>query len=320
MRRLLLVMVCCGVAPTLVSCQSDRPAARHAAPTNPIAPPSIDAQAPVDYPGLPNVVTYHHNYICGGAPEGDQGFETLRAMGVKTIISVDGSATDPEAAHAHGMRYIHLPIGYDGFGEARRLQLIRASRDALELGPVYVHCHHGKHRSAGAAATVAASLGWDTPEQAVARMRVSGTSPNYQGLFACAEHATPVTEAQIDAVPANFPEVSRPEGYRKAMVEIDEVDEHLADIERAGWKTPDDHPDLVPVAEAGRLADLLRYCAQSDRASSEPPGFAAGLTECQSLAQQLEDMLDAGAEPAALSKQYTAVGAQCSECHKAYRN
>jgi hypothetical protein len=95
-----------------------------------------------------------------------------------------------EKAKARGIRYIHLPIGYNGFDEQRKLQLVRATRDAMVQGPVYIHCHHGKHRSAGAAATIAASLGWLSPAESVDRMHVSGTAANYTGLYACASSAT----------------------------------------------------------------------------------------------------------------------------------
>ena len=94
-----------------------------------------------------------------------------------------------DKAKARGMRYIHLPIGYNGFDEARKLELVRATRDSMATGPVYLHCHHGKHRSAGAAGTVAVSLAWLTTDQAVERMKVSGTAPNYKGLYACTSHA-----------------------------------------------------------------------------------------------------------------------------------
>ena len=83
-----------------------------------------------------------------------------------------------------------------------KLELVRASRDALREGPVYVHCHHGKHRSAGAAGTVAVSLGWLTAEKAIERMKVSGTAPNYTGLYQCTAEAMPLGVEVIDRVPA----------------------------------------------------------------------------------------------------------------------
>lgn len=56
---------------------------------------------------------------------------------------------------------IHLPIGYNGFDENRRLELVRATRDAIQEGPVYIHCHHGKHTACGCRGGERRSPGWD---------------------------------------------------------------------------------------------------------------------------------------------------------------
>lgn len=286
-----------------------------------IVEPVLSDAAAVSLPGLPNVVAYHKDCFSGGAPEGDEGFQTLAEMGVKTIISVDGAAPDVDMARAHGLRYIHLPIGYNGFDEQRKLELVRAARDAMGSGPVYIHCHHGKHRSAGAAAAIAVSLGWMTPDQAVARMHVSGTAAEYKGLYACAADATVISPAVIDAVRSDFPEVSRPQGFVKAMVEIDEIANHLKAIEKANWSVPADHPDLVPVAEAGRMADLFRFLAEGDRAQKEGGEFTTHLTNMQDMMQSLEDMLAAGgSDLGKLSAQFKQINASCSACHIKYRD
>ncbi|MCC6971830.1 MAG: hypothetical protein IT434_16580, partial [Phycisphaerales bacterium] len=242
-------------AGTLVSCAGHKSKGPQAIRTvAPIDPPKLGDDKPRDYSGLHNVVAYHDGFYSGSVPEGDAGFDAVAGMGVKTIISVDGAAPEVEYAKARGIRYIHLPIGYNGFDEARKLEIVRATRDAMAQGPVYVHCHHGKHRSAGAAAATAVSLGWMTPGEATARMKVSGTAPNYKGLYACAAAATVVGADVINAVTPHFPEIAPPQGFVKAMVELDEINEHLKLIEKAGWQPPKDHPDLDPVAEAGRMA------------------------------------------------------------------
>jgi protein tyrosine phosphatase (PTP) superfamily phosphohydrolase (DUF442 family) len=292
-----------------------------------IAPPTMADMKPRDFAGIHNVVAFHDGYYSGSVPEGAEGFETLHAMGIRTIISVDGAEPDVEAAQRLGMRYIHLPIGYSGFDEERRLQLTRATRDAMAQGPVYIHCHHGKHRSAGAAATVTATLGWSTPEAGVERMKVSGTSPSYKGLYACALDATVLSAAKIDAVPADFPSVAPTPTFVKAMVDIDEIDTHLKYIEKAGWITPADHPDLVPAAEAGRMADLLRQLVSSDYTQRQPPEFASIMQRNSDEAKALEDMLASSAratrDPAALaakSAQLKLIVQSCKDCHVKYRD
>lgn len=293
-------------------------------PPAPEAPPEVPAlgdDSPREFDGLHNVVAYHEGYLSGSVPEGDAGFDTLARMGVKTIISVDGAAPKVELARARGMRYIHLPIGYNGFDEARKLQLVRATRDALADGPVYIHCHHGKHRSAGAAAAVVASLGWMTPQQAVERMKVSGTAPQYQGLYKCAAEARVIDAEAIDRVPADFPEVSHPETFVKSMVEIEHALEHLGAIERAGWRVPRDHPDLVPAAEAGRMADLFRVLTESEKVKRRPADFVQRMTLNAQQAQELEDLLLTKAmDGTRLSAQFALIQASCNECHAKYRD
>jgi hypothetical protein len=246
---------------------------------------------------------------------------TLAGLGVKTIISVDGAVPHVAAAEALGMRYIHLPIGYDGFDRTRRLELTRATRDSIAEGPVYVHCHHGKHRSAAAAGTIAVSLGWATTREMTERMRVSGTSPHYAGLFTCTANASPVSMGVLDEIPADFPSVSRPAGLVRGMVEIDGIMERLKVIEIAGWKVPPSHPDLRPAAEAGHLADVLRFLESDQRVQLKPAEFGSLLRASRDAARRLEEMI-AVEEPdtAQLSGQLAIVGASCHDCHARYRD
>jgi len=316
-----LVAACASTdpSPTSAAAPTPSPAARPA--TAILTPPALTDTTPRDYPGLHNVVAYHKGFYSGALPEGPEAFASLRALGVKTIITVDGAEPDVAAAKAQGIRYIHLPIGYNGFDEARKMQLVRATRDAMKDGDVYLHCHHGKHRSAGAAAAISASLGWLSPDEGVARMKVSGTAPNYKGLYACAANSAVLAADAIDAVPARFPEISKPESFVLAMVQIDEVTDHLKLIEKANWLAPQDHPDLVPAAEAGRLADHFRDLLTSKRTAREPQAFVASMRTSHGDAQALEDTLAAPTLDAAkASAQFKLVVASCKDCHSRLRD
>lgn len=311
---MLIVAAGCAV---LVACSSG--GGRHEAAK--VDAPLMGDQVPRNYTGLHNVVAYHPDVFSGSAPEGAEGFETLAAMGIKTVITVDGAAPNLAEAKKHGLRYIHLPIGYNGFEDARGEELARATRDSLADGPVYIHCHHGKHRSAGAAGTVAVALGWMTPEQAVARMKVSGTAPAYKGLYACAAEASVMSAAGLDAVRADFPEVCKPEGMVDVMVRLDEAMERLKEVETAGWTAPAHHPDLVPVAEAARVADLLRLLHEDRSEVAKREGFGAKIDANHAPAQKLEDMLAAGStDVEAMSAEFKTVNSACKACHTAYRD
>ncbi|MCX5662894.1 MAG: hypothetical protein NTW19_24690 [Planctomycetota bacterium] len=321
----------------LASCSTDSAAERmpaSAAASSAAAPakaaiPALGAAAPVALPGLENVVTYDARLISGGVPEGDEGFDSLAAMGIKSIISVDGAEPDLVRAKAHGMRYVHLPIGYNGFDEARLLELTRATRDLAADGPVYMHCHHGKHRSAGASGAVAVSLGWMDNEKATALMKVSGTAPEFAGLYRCTAEARPLPAARIDAVSAKFPELTPPVGFVKGMLEIDEALDRLKAAEKAGWqpspekspgKSPG-RPSVVIAAEAGRLADALRLLIPSEHTKKAGADFAALLSAEQRRAQAFETLITSGERnPQTLSAAFKPIVGSCKDCHAKHRD
>ncbi|MBW7905891.1 MAG: hypothetical protein LC135_11120 [Phycisphaerae bacterium] len=295
-----------------------------------LPPPDPAGGTPAEYPGVHNVVAFGEGLYSGSVPEGDAGFDTLVALGVRTIISVDGARPDVERAERRGLRYVHLPIGYSGMDERRTLELARAVHDLP--GPIYLHCHHGKHRSAGAAGAVAVTLGRLTADEALLRMKVSGTSPAYKGLYQCVSAATVADGARLLSADDSFPRVWRTSGLVRSMVEIEHAHEHLRLIEKAAWTTPRDHPDLVPAAEAGRLADLLRNLIEHESSRSRPAEYVEWMRESARLAAGLEDALvrtqarDApGADRAAishadLSGRLALIAQTCKDCHARYRD
>lgn len=303
---------------------------------NPTLPSMTDTTAR-DLAGLHNVVLFHEGFYSGSAPEGDEGFNTLASIGIKTIISVDGAIPENDQAKKRGMRYVHLPIGYDGFDAARKAEMARAVRDLPK--PMYMHCHHGKHRSAGAAATIAVSLGWMTNDAAAARMKVSGTAPGYKGLWACTAAAGVMTSLVIDAARADFPAITKPNSFVGAMVEIDEAFDRLKLAEKSGWTAPIEHPDLAPISDAGKLADLFRLIGDptdtSKRDADANKEVRTWLANEATTAAELEKMIaradalrtrggkDAGemaTQRARMSQMLSTLGASCKQCHVKYRD
>lgn len=284
-----------------------------------VALPALDAPKPAVLPHLHQVVAYGEGLYSGAAPEGPESFDTLRAMGVTTVISVDGAAPDVESAKARGLRYIHLPIGYNGMTIERQLEIAKAIDQAN--GPVYLHCHHGKHRSAGAAGAAAVSLGRLSNIEAEERMKVSGTSPGYTGLYACVANAKPATKNDFKMVRNDFPEVWKTRGMVSAMVEIQHAYDHLIAIEKVGWKVPAESPDLVPVAEAGHLADLLRNLQDDADTKAHPQQFTQWLIASSEDTEALEAALvDGNTPPEKLSELLKPVAQSCKDCHLSYRD
>lgn len=265
-----------------------------------------------------NIHYLNDRIISGGVPEGDAAFDELKAMGVRTIISVDGATPDVARAQARGIRYVHIPITYAEVTEEETLEIARAMRDLP--GPVFVHCHHGKHRSPAAVAAASAALGIVTPEEGIAFMKTAGTAPSYAGLYACVAAMTVANPAAIDAARADFPSVRKAEGMVASMVEVDAAYEFLGAMRTAGWKPPADHPDLIPAVEAGKLADNLRFSGEDPKSREFGPDYMQKLTSAIAAATAMEDAFVAGAPAADLEARYKLVQASCKDCHAKYRD
>src|SRR5690606_25989504 len=124
-------------------------------------------------------------------------------------------------------------------------------------GPIFVHCHHGKHRGPTAAALGAlATEGWDV-DRALGWLKQAGTSPQYPGLFATVRSFRPPTDADLAAVKA-LPEVVPAAPLVEAMLRIDERWDHLTLVKESGFRQPPGHPDLSPSHEATLLAEHYR--------------------------------------------------------------
>jgi hypothetical protein len=122
-------------------------------------------------------------------------------------------------------------------------------------------------------------------------------------------------------MPIEFPSVWKTSGLVKSMVEIDEIYEHLKLIEKTGWVAPKDHPDLVPVAEAGRLADLFRLLNDDERVKSKSVEFREWLIESAKQAETLErGLAQSDVAPGVLSQRFRAITASCKNCHAKYRD
>jgi protein tyrosine phosphatase (PTP) superfamily phosphohydrolase (DUF442 family) len=280
-----------------------------------------DPPAPLDLPGIENVFRLDDRLYSGGEPRGSEDFARLQKLGIKTVLSVDGTTPDVAAAKEYGLRYVHLPIGYDGIPARRALEIAKAAK-ALP-GPLYVHCHHGKHRGPAAAAIIGiADRRWSQSD-ALAWLAKAGTSPEYAGLFRCVrEFSAPDDEVLAD-VPDEFPERAEVPDLVEAMVQIDGRWEILQAIRKAGGKAPADHPDVVPEAEALLLAEHYRELIRLDEVRERGEPFAAKVRDAEANALRLRDLLrssDAPDHDEALANAFKAAENDCKRCHAAHRN
>lgn len=267
-----------------------------------------------------NVFRLSNHLISGGEPAGDEGFAALRDMGVKTIISVDGAKPDIERSRAAGMRYIHIPIGYDGIGEDAALKLAKAVSEAT--GPIYIHCHHGKHRGPSAAALAMVSLGQWNRDEALAAMERMGASPDYPGLYACVRGARRYDPAELAAATVDLSETAEVPPLAEAMARASQIMERLGRVRAAGWKTPPGHPDIVPHREALQLYEVFFEMERSDAEQSRPEAYKAMMGASVSLSAKLRDLLRKGENGSGngLEPVWKSLAQSCKACHQMYRN
>ena len=281
------------------------------------------SSAKIEMPGIQNVFRITDKLLSGSSPEDEQGFKSLQKLGVKTIISVDGAQPDLKNAHKFGMRYVHIPIGYNGVPQESALRMAKAVRDLP--GPVYIHCHHGQHRGPASAAVIHLVLNPNcTVDQALAEMKRAGTDPKYKGLYAAPSDTRKVSKFNLDAVRSDFPESVKPAAFADVMVHVDEQWDKLKLVKAAAWQTPKDHPDISPAHEALLLVEQFREAARLPTHDSRPKDFRAWLQEAQIHAEKLEGILQAGANAKvnadAAEQAFKALNSSCTRCHARYRD
>jgi protein tyrosine phosphatase (PTP) superfamily phosphohydrolase (DUF442 family) len=275
--------------------------------------------SPTEYPGLHNVFRITEQLYSGSSPDGDEGFRSLEQLGIRTIISVDGARPDVERAKQFGLRYAHLPIGYDGVPRDQALKLTKAVRDLP--GPVYLHCHHGKHRGPAAVAVVHLCLDKECKvETAIAEMRRAGTDPRYIGLYAAPEELRRPSADELAKVPSDFPEVAPVTALAQIMVDIDGRWDHIKLARTAGWKVPDKHPDIDPPHEALQLTEHFRQMGQLPTVKDLPEEFRRWLAESEQAAADLEKALRSQNKRANAEKAFDRLHSACSQCHAKYRD
>uniref|UniRef100_A0A7C2K1V3 DSP-PTPase phosphatase fused to NAD+ Kinase domain-containing protein n=1 Tax=Schlesneria paludicola TaxID=360056 RepID=A0A7C2K1V3_9PLAN len=187
-----------------------------------------DAQPPrqtmaverLDALALPNLHRLTDRIFSGGSPQGEAGLDELVALGVKTVISVDGEAPHAEEAAQRGLRYVHLPIGYDGVPRERLVELLSAVRSLPT--PVYIHCHRGLHRGPAAAVAVCRLIADLDAPAAEKLLEDLGTARQYPGLYTSVEQIEPVTADDLRQHPADrLPSVAEVPPLAAQMVEIE---------------------------------------------------------------------------------------------------
>ena len=100
-------------------------------------------------PGVKNFATVDagSEALYRGAQPSRRGIETLKDMGVKTVIDLRNDPEPWERKHvtAAGMKYVHVPTDAKVNDPVRIAQFLVAVRTAER--PIFVHCRRGRDRT-----------------------------------------------------------------------------------------------------------------------------------------------------------------------------
>lgn len=273
---------------------------------------------------LENVYRYSDQIYGGSGPYRIENFQELKRLGIELLISVDGARPKVELAKSFGMRYVHIPIGYDAVPYKAQLQLLKAYQEAE--GAIYVHCHHGKHRGPAAIGSMLVGLGLISPEAGVEVLNEVGTSKEYTGLYRDVASARVLSKAEVEQA-APLVSVASVSDFTQAMAAIDVTWDNLKLSRKAAWQVSDKHPDIDPPHEALMLHEHFRELLRADQVNDYSEEEAESLVEFRELlveAVELSGEFEAGLREQkpidVIEHRFLSLKQNCKSCHEAYRN
>jgi hypothetical protein len=295
------------------------------------ADPSMqDFPRPEAVAGIENVWRMDSNLLSGGDPVGESGLQLLKSKGVKTIVSVDGAAPLLEVSKQLGLRYVHIPIGYDGISVDSQRLLSQAFAQLPK--PIYVHCHHGKHRGPAAASIRARfGLGW-TPEQASKFMKLAGTSADYPGLYESVKQFEAVNFKDVAAIKTPLPESVDMPAMVDLMVQVDSRFDHLkawsAKVLETSGKGTRPSAIIDPIQEAVLLRELIRESSRLPECRDKPALFRESMSHLESdLSTWIETIKAEGSSESLSDQTKSKLSAilkssanRCVTCHRSFRD
>jgi protein tyrosine phosphatase (PTP) superfamily phosphohydrolase (DUF442 family) len=288
-------------------------------------PTKVDFPKKLSNVSLPNALRIHDQVISGGVPVGEAAFRDLKKLGVRTIISVDGAKPDVDLARRFGMRYVHLPHGYDGISDERSKELALAVK-TLE-GPIYIHCHHGKHRSPAASAVACVMSGLIGLEAAPSILQVAGTNPNYIGLYASVVRSRKLGDSEWDRISSEFPETAELPPLAEAMVELDHTFEAFKTSLSNSSHSRGHHPPSELISDSLLLNEHFSEMMRLECVASESQLFQALLSESEADSRELLQTIETWSQDPSQTtlldstkRKFDAISARCTQCHETFRD
>jgi protein tyrosine phosphatase (PTP) superfamily phosphohydrolase (DUF442 family)/soluble cytochrome b562 len=268
---------------------------------NSVADESTDKNGLAKTPSqLENRIEIHPKLMSGAAPVGEAAFAELARLGIKVVVSVDGQRPEVELARKHGLRYVHIPIGYDGVGQDACKSASALIQQVDE--PMYVHCHHGKHRGPAMAAVIGQTAGWLNRDQAIDLLKKAGTGSQYAGLWRDVDGFRPQPDS---AILPDLVEIAEISTLASRMVETSlQYEVLVSSMKTNDWKVS----DVRLLQEA--LRESHRVCNEEMRDWMHESVALVGSMESQVERKDLHE----------LRNSMDRLKRQCNQCHDRYRN
>ena len=260
----------------------------------------------LDAKSIENFHRINSDLTSGSEPRTEKHFQFLKSIGIKTIVSVDGSTPNVELAKKYEMRYVHIPIPYSGIPIEKTLMLTKVMKNCEQ--PVFVHCHHGLHRGPAAAAVCGVVQGhWDTQE-AIEFMKLVGTDPAYVGLYRDVKNFSPPGKSDRAALEAvRLVESSPIDGLTEVMLRIEK---HFDQLEKQ-FRIKTTVPAKVS-AEAIAISEEFKEAARLQKSFPE-------LRKQFEAAAQLARSLQQAKDDTGRKLLFAQMQASCVKCHATNR-
>jgi hypothetical protein len=107
------------------------------------------------------------------------------------------------------------------------------------------------------------------------------------------------------------------------MVAMEQHFDRLEQLAAGDWQPLPRHPDLKPAHEALLLREQFTELLRTESVRAEPAAHRDQLRAGEAIAKQLEELLRGAATPersAAAATQLKALKANCTQCHRQYRD
>ena len=141
---------------------------------SPVLPPNLRvSECLFGLPGLSGVGRVAPGIFRGAQPE-PEGYATLKAMGVRTVVNLRARHGERDAVEAAGMRYVEIPMSFLKKADPAEVRKTLSVMTDPANQPVFVHCSVGTDRTGVVVAVYRMEVdGWSKAE-AEAEMEAFG--------------------------------------------------------------------------------------------------------------------------------------------------